>query len=64
MVLHYLTFMGRNLENRKKATLVHVMNIVGTNSKNVVNIVGICKYTIVINVALVNNINMKNVLCK
>ena len=37
MGLHYLTFMGRNLENRKKLTHVRIMNRVGMNNKNVVN---------------------------
>ena len=38
MDLHYLTLMGRNLENNKKLTPVQIMNCVVMNSKNVVNI--------------------------
>ena len=41
MTLHYLTFMGRDLENRKKLTLVRMMNCVGMNSKHILNNVGI-----------------------
>ena len=37
MDLHYLTFMGRNLENRKKLTLVQTMNNDGMKNKNVGN---------------------------
>ena len=39
MGLHYLTFMGRNLENRYFLMMVHITNSAGTNSKNIVNIV-------------------------
>ena len=38
MGLHYLIFMGRNLENGKKLTLVRIMNSVALNNKNVVGI--------------------------
>ena len=41
MGLHYLTFIGRNLENKKKPTLLQIMNSVALNNKNIVNIVGI-----------------------
>jgi hypothetical protein len=37
MDLHYLTFIGRNLENNKKPTLVQIMNSANMNSKNVVH---------------------------
>ena len=36
MGLHYLIFMWRNLENKKKLTLVQIMNSVGMNSKNII----------------------------
>ena len=43
MGLHYLIFMERNLENRKKKlTLVRVMHSSSLNRKNIVNNVGIC----------------------
>ena len=38
MALHYLTFMGRKLENRKKLTPVQIMNSAGMN---IVNNIGI-----------------------
>ena len=41
MSFHYLTFMGRKLENKKKLTSVRIMNSVSLNSKNIVNNVGI-----------------------
>ena len=41
MGLHYLTFMKRNLENRKNLTLVRITNSVGLNSKNILNNVNI-----------------------
>ena len=47
--LHYLTFMRRNLENKKKLTLVWLMNSVGMNSTNIVNIVGILTYIVAMN---------------
>ena len=37
MGLHYLTFMGRNLRDRKKLMLVQMMNSVNMNTKNSVN---------------------------
>ena len=41
MDLHYLTFMGRNLENKKRLMLMQIMNNVGMNSENIVIVVGI-----------------------
>ena len=41
MDLHYLSFMGRNLKNNKKLTLVQITNNVDMNIKIVVNNVGI-----------------------
>ena len=39
---YYLTFMGRNLENRKNMTPIQIiMNSVGLNSMNIVHNVGI-----------------------
>ena len=49
MGLHYLTFMGRNLENRKKLTLVRIMNCVGMNSKDIVNNVEVFSGSVVMN---------------
>ena len=37
MGLHYLTFVGTNVENRKKLRLVRILNSVGMNSTNIVN---------------------------
>ena len=41
MGLHYLTFTGRNLENKKKLTLVWIINSAGLDSENIVCSVGI-----------------------
>ena len=41
MGLRYLYFMGRNLKNKKKLTLVRIMISVGLNKKNIMNSVGI-----------------------
>ena len=41
MGLQYLTFMGRNLVNKKKLTPVRIMNSIALCSKNIVNSVGI-----------------------
>ena len=41
MCLHYVTFMGRNIENRKKLTRYEIMNHASLISKNIVNSVGI-----------------------
>lgn len=41
MGIHYLTFMGGNLENRKNLMPVRIMNSANMNSKNIVNNVGI-----------------------
>ena len=40
MDFHYLTFMGRNLENRKKLMPVRIMNNANMNNENIVNSVG------------------------
>ena len=40
MGLHYVTFMGRNLKNKKKLTPVWITNSTGLNSKKIVNTVG------------------------
>ena len=40
MGLHYLTFVGRNLENRKNLIMVQIMNSASFNSKNILNSVG------------------------
>ena len=49
MGLRYLTFMGRNLENRKNFTLVRIMNSVGMNSKDIVNNVEVFSGSVVMN---------------
>lgn len=49
MGLHYLTFLLRNLENRKKLTLVQIMNNAGFNNKNIVNNDSIFNDSVVIN---------------
>ena len=41
MGLHYLIFMGRNLENRKKLTPTRIMNSANMHSTNIVNNVGV-----------------------
>jgi len=40
MGLHYLTFMGRNLENRKKLMFIQIMENAFMNLMNIVNSVG------------------------
>ena len=40
MGLHYLTFVERDLENRKQLPLVQIINSVCINSMNIVNSVG------------------------
>ena len=44
MGLHYLTFMGRNLENRKKLMPVQLMNCM-----NIVNIINIFSDNVTMN---------------
>lgn len=41
MGLHYLTVMGRNLENKTKMALVQIMNIANMNGKNILNNINI-----------------------
>jgi hypothetical protein len=41
--------MGRNLENKKKLTLVQIMNSFSMNNKNIVNSVGIFNNSVVMN---------------
>ena len=36
MDLHYLTFTGRNIGNKKKLTLARIISV-GSNSKNIMN---------------------------
>lgn len=61
MGLHCLAFMGRNLEIKKKMTLIQTTKSVGMNSKNVVNDVGISMIVLVLSV---NNTWMNNILCE
>jgi hypothetical protein len=49
MGLHYLMFMRRNLENRKKLTPVRMMNGVSLISKNMMNSVGIFNESVSMN---------------
>ena len=49
MDLHYLTIMGRNVENMKKLTLVRRMNSVDMNSKNIMNSVSISNDNVAMN---------------
>jgi hypothetical protein len=49
MHLQYLTFMGRNLENRKKLKPIWITISVGLNSENIVNSVDLFNGGIVIN---------------
>jgi hypothetical protein len=49
MGLHYLTFTGRNLENKKKLTLVQIMNSVGMKSMSIGNRVGIFDDSVAMN---------------
>ena len=46
--LHYLTFMGRNLENSKKLMLVRTMNSASLNSQNIMNSVGIFNVVLIL----------------
>ena len=41
MGIHYLTIMGRDVENKKNLMQVRIMNRANMNSKNIVNNVGI-----------------------
>lgn len=54
-------FMGRNLKNRMKLTMVRIMNIANTNSKNFANSVGIFLVVIIWIVFSENNIEMSSV---
>ena len=49
MDVHYLTFMGRNLENKKKMMPIQRMNSVGINNKNIVNSVNIFNVSVAMN---------------
>jgi hypothetical protein len=49
MGLHYLTFMGRLLEIKKKLTPIRIMKGVGMNSKNIMNTFGIFSYSVAMN---------------
>ena len=49
MGLHYFTFMGTNLENRKALTPVQRMNSASMNSMNIMDNVGIFSERVVMN---------------
>ena len=56
MGIHYLTFMGKNLENGKELTLVRISDNVGMNSKDIVNSVGVSNDIVAMNYIPMNNI--------
>ena len=60
MGLHYPTFMKINLENKKKLTLIRIMNNAGLNSKNIVKSVGILKDIVLLIVLIGYNVGMTN----
>ena len=62
--LHYLTFMGTNLENKKTLMHVQTMNSVSMNNKNIVNILGMFNDNAIMDLFVVNNTRMKNVSCE
>ena len=62
--LHYLTFMGTNLENKKTLMHVQTMNSVSMNNKNIVNILGMFNDNAIMNLFVVDNTRMKNVSCE
>ena len=64
MGLHYLTFMGTNLENKKTLMHVQTMNSVSMNNKNIVNILGMFNDNAIMDLFVVNNTRMKNVSCE
>ena len=49
MGLRYLIFMGRNSKNKKKLSLVRIMNSVNMNTKDVVNNVRIFNIFVAMN---------------
>ena len=49
MGLHYLTFMGRNLKNKKKLTFVQIMNSVGMNNNDIMSHVSTFNDSVAIN---------------
>lgn len=55
MGLHYLTFIGRNVENRKKVMLVQINSTAIMNSKNIVNNVSKCNGFDAMNNILLND---------
>jgi hypothetical protein len=55
MGLHYLTFMERNLENKKELTLIWIMNCVNMIIRNIVNNANVSK-----DHATMNNKNIMN----
>lgn len=49
MGLHYLTFAERNLEKKKKLTVVRIRNEPGTRTMNIANLAGIFSASVVMN---------------
>lgn len=49
MALHYLTFMGKSLENKKKLMPKWIMNNVGLNAINIVDNVSIFSDSAIMN---------------
>ena len=64
MGLHFLIFMWRNLENKKKLTLVQIMNSVGMNSKNIIYNVNISMIMLLWVVFSMNTTGMNSVSCE
>ena len=61
MGLHYLTFMGRNLENKKKLMPVRIMNSAALNSENIVISASIFNVVLILIIISRNNMGMNNV---
>ena len=64
MGLLYPTFMGRNLENKKKLMLVRIMNSTSLNNKIIVNNIGIFNDDASIKANSKNNASMNIVSCE
>ena len=60
--LQYLTFTGRNLENKKTLIQIQLMNRANINNKKIVNICGILVIVLLWTLFIVDNTRMNNVL--
>ena len=63
MDLQYLTFVGRNLENKKQLTLLQMMNNAGLDSKNIMNSFSIFNDNMTLIGFVGYNIGMNNISC-